>query len=295
MNFSGDGLSLWYGTSDAPAPPDAVARTTRASLTVAARPASTSNVVDLRYRVDRGFTQTLAATDVRTDYDRDIQYFRVSFPRFPSGDTVEYCPVLTCSGRQVPTASIAERFPSHFRLEDPVALAPLAPESARPMGQRYSPDLEFLSSLTIRFDKPQVIGDTPEGLRINYYALDGTARGPRINGKVLPASSDSLIIRPDGIGVVRVRATLETDDGALISVEYLGSLELGEGGYEKALLNQFPPSPTVVLAPRAVTSHSKYAWLNRLQCIGVGRVLMDRLTLEYDLFGVTVHRLGRTA
>jgi hypothetical protein len=287
MNFAHDGLSLWYATPDAPAPPEEVARGCRASLTIGVRPPSPANTVDVLYRVDGGFVQRAAGWELRTDYARELQYFRAAFPAFPRGDVVEYCPVLGCAGRQVPQEEIALRLPSKFRLSGGSERVPSAPPRSVLAGKGQAfPELEYLSHVTVKFDKPEVIGDTPQGVRINYWALGGTMVGPKLRGVVLPRSGDSFFVRRDGVGVIRVRATFKTDDGAMLSSEYDGSLELGENGYERALVGQFLPLPDAVVAPRFMTGHPKYAWLNRLQCIGVGRVRMEELFFEFDLFAI---------
>ena len=51
----------------------------------------------------------------------------------------------------------------------------------------------------------------------------GMFEGPRLRGTVLPGSSaDWLLLRPDGVLELDFRATLETDDGALISMKSFG-------------------------------------------------------------------------
>jgi len=86
------------------------------SLIVGVHPANPTNAILVRYRVDSGVIQTVPGRDVRTDYARGVQYFSVSFPRFVTGSFVEYWPVLSCGGRQVPAAHQAQRFRGYFRL-----------------------------------------------------------------------------------------------------------------------------------------------------------------------------------
>ena len=117
MNHSNDGLTLWYGTPDTPGPfDDEVVPRVGSSLIVGVHPANPTNAILVRYRVDSGVIQTVPGRDVRTDYARGVQYFSVSFPRFVTGSFVEYWPVLSCGGRQVPAAHQAQRFRGYFRL-----------------------------------------------------------------------------------------------------------------------------------------------------------------------------------
>src|SRR6185503_14135752 len=77
--------------------------------------------------------------------------------------------------------------------------------------------LEHVLSFTgIGEAAPEMIGAVPEGLRVNFYNAGGTVGGPRIRGKVRPVGGDWMTVRPDGVAVVDVRVTFETDDGALI-------------------------------------------------------------------------------
>jgi hypothetical protein len=286
VNLTHEGLSLWYGTPDAPAPLDEVASRTETSLTIAVRPPNPTNSVQVRFRVDGGFVQSEPARELRTDHERGVQYFTLKFPRFPTGRMIEYCPVLSCGGRQVPDPA-APGFPSKFLLAPPTPrtkAAPATPPAAST--RRFSPDLTFLAAVTVRFDRPDFIGETPEGVRIDYYAIDGSVVGPKLKGKLLPRSGDHLFVRPDGIGVIRVRAAVRTDDGAMLEVEYTGNLELGEDGYQRALRQDFAPTPSVVICPRILTGHPRYRWLNRVQCLAIGRVTLSELLLEYDLFAV---------
>lgn len=118
MNISNDGLTLWFGTPDAYAPFEGeVVERQGVSLVVGAHPANPCNSVVVRFRVDRGLLQTVAGRELRVDYTRDLQYFAAAFPRFVTGQLVEYVPVLSCAGRQVPAYHSSERFRSFFRLK----------------------------------------------------------------------------------------------------------------------------------------------------------------------------------
>jgi hypothetical protein len=291
VNISHEGLSLWYGTPDAPAPLDEVASREAASVTIGVRPASPANSVQVRFRVDNGLEQVEPARLLRTDYERDCQYFATKFPPFHGGSVVEYCPTLSCAGRQVPGPSNL-RYPSKFRLAPPAPpAAKTSARQARTQQQQFTPGLTFLCSVSLRFDKPDFVGETPEGIRVAFYALEGTLVGPKLRGKVLPRSADHLFIRPDGIAVVRVRAIVRTDDGAMLDVEYDGKLDLGEDAYDAARRQQFPPLPPLVMCPRVLTGSPQYKWLNRLQCLAVGRVRLRDSTVEYDVFAVEARML----
>ena len=94
----------------------------------------------------------------------------------------------------------------------------------------------FSYSVTLQ-GPPEVIGPVPEGVRVNFYVTGGEVTGPRIHGRLRPVGGDWLTLRRDGIGMLDVRATLETHDGAVVDVSYRGSGDLGLDGYESFLLD----------------------------------------------------------
>ena len=116
VQLAHDGLELWYGTPDAPAPDGTTEQRQGVSVTVGVRPANPSNAVSVRYRVDGRGVETVSAPLVANDFQKRTQYFRATFPTFWSGETVEYVPVVSCEGRRAPDPATAGSFPSSFRL-----------------------------------------------------------------------------------------------------------------------------------------------------------------------------------
>jgi hypothetical protein len=151
----------------------------------------------------------------------------------------------------------------------------------------FNYSLEHLFSYTATLCQPaEVIGETPTGLRLNAYVTGGEVSGPRLRGRVLPVGGDWLTIRPDGVGVLDVRATMESHDGALIYCEYKGVMDLGADGYQRLLRNEPPARAAIQVAPRFLTSHPGYLWLNRLQCINVGMADWASSSVRYDTYAV---------
>lgn len=136
---------------------------------------------------------------------------------------------------------------------------------------RHEFELEFIYQRTSQLSAPVIVGPTPEGLRVNLHTRGGTFEGPQMKGKVLPGFGDALIIRKDGVGIIDSRTTMQTDDGAMIFVSYMGVVDLGEGSYERLLAGAPPQVAKLHTGPRFDTAHPKYAWLNRLQGVGIGR------------------------
>jgi Tc toxin complex TcA C-terminal TcB-binding domain len=119
MEVENEGLTVWYGTEDAPAPGSAVQATSEASITVAVSPPDASNHVEVVYRINEGETQTLVAPWHRTNAARRVQYFRARFPELRVGDTFVYGVVCRCAGRQVAAAGEEGQLPSWFEVVGP--------------------------------------------------------------------------------------------------------------------------------------------------------------------------------
>jgi hypothetical protein len=300
MRFNHDQLTLWYGTADAPAPlDDAVEARRGVSVTVAVQPPSPGNAVTVQYRVDDGAVQSVRAVRLRAGQAQGVEYFRASLPEFRTGDRVSYLPILTCAGRRAPDPQTSTTSVSSFRLSDAASSTtqtpnapPLDehPEEWTPPARRLPFELEYLASVRVPLGAPEIIGVTPEGILVNWYwyPAEGVVAGPRLNAKVRQFGGDWMTIRRDGVGVMDVRATLETHDGALLFVNYLGHYELGENGYEDFLEHRWPSRAPTRTTPRFHASDARYRWLNRVQCVGIGEVLMQEreLVYTYDLYAM---------
>jgi truncated hemoglobin YjbI len=95
-------------------------------------------------------------------------------------------------------------------------------------------------------------------------------------------------IRRDGVAIVSVQACFETPAGARVYGTYGGIFDLGPDGYARALRDDYDPLPPVVVTPTYATADPSLGWLNRAQCIGVGRVDMKALRVEFDVYVVRV-------
>lgn len=105
------------------------------------------------------------------------------------------------------------------------------------------------------------IGSTPNGSLSIFPVIGGSFDGDRLRGKVLPGGGDWVTIKPDGTFDLDLRATLETDDGALIHVTFTGIRD-DTNHYFRTL-------------PRFETAAPTYAFLNRLLAVGIGEIRPD--------------------
>src|SRR2546422_3788017 len=79
-----------------------------------------------------------------------------------------------------------------------------------------------LMTLQVVVPPPQRLGAVPHGTRVIAPITSGTFEGPRLRGRVLPGGGDWTLLRSDAVLELDLRITLETDDGALISMTSFG-------------------------------------------------------------------------
>jgi hypothetical protein len=142
--------------------------------------------------------------------------------------------------------------------------------------------LRPLLNAEITLAPAQELGETPQGRRRIINITGGSFRGERLSGRVLPGGADWQVIRADGVADLDARYTLETADGALIYVrnhgyrhgpaDVLKKLSLGE---------EVDPSLYYMrTTPLFETGDARYAWLNRLICVGTGARKKSSVHLE---------------
>ncbi len=228
--------------------------------------------------------QATASPEVRAQ-GQSVRLFRAAFPGEPGG-VVGQLPVLRL---------IAQEFSPH----------PAPPVNPSPYGGRPSPeaasreprwawDTTFLGSLTAMLRK-EVVGVTPDGLRINWHVTKGSFVGPGLDAIVLPGAADWMRIRRDGVANVSVQACFETREGVRVYGSYGGIFDLGPDGFARALRDEYDQLPPVVVTPTYATADARLEWLNRAQCIGVGRVDMRALRVEFDVYVVRVGQRAHRA
>ena len=131
----------------------------------------------------------------------------------------------------------------------------------------------LLMTLRVTVAAPQNIAGVPHGTRRTVPITGGDFEGPRLRGSVSPGgSADWLLLRADGVLELDLRATLRTEDGALISMRSFG-LRHGPPEVMEALARGEAVEPAAYYfrtTPRFETSHPKYAFLNRRLAVATG-------------------------
>lgn len=146
---------------------------------------------------------------------------------------------------------------------------------------------EFLFTLTANVGTPFDVGELAQGRRRISPIEGGEFEGPRLRGRVLPVTGDWMLIRPDGVTVIDVRATLQTDDEALIYMRYQGYRH-GPEEVMEALAKGEAVDPSTYyfrITPSFETGAERYSWLNQIVAVGTGR--RDPGGPVYDVYEVS--------
>jgi hypothetical protein len=139
-------------------------------------------------------------------------------------------------------------------------------------GQTTIP-VEFLFRLEADLGSLAHVRELPTGARTVVEIPGGRFEGPRLRGTLEVPGGDWLTARGDGTYKLDVRISLRTDDGALIMMTYQGISVHSEGG------------SVTRTAPLFETTDPRYAWLNRVQAVGVGERRGSSL-ITYDVYAV---------
>lgn len=131
------------------------------------------------------------------------------------------------------------------------------------------PELVPLCRVDLELGPPTIVGKGPSGQRVIVDVLALTLTGDRLNGTLKGQAADCLTV-VGATATIDVRATIETDDGALIFVQYRGRSDV-TGGVGAA---------PMYVAPMFETGDERYQWLNHIQAVGKG--LLSEL--RYDWF-----------
>jgi hypothetical protein len=289
--LASDGSALWWGAADTPGPPQIVAPGAGAPVLAAVSPIRPGHSVAVEYRVNGGpIREAIGVLEPRV-HDANARIFRAVVPGQSDG-LVEFLPVLRFAGQPI-SARLSELDQCPwYRVgcaSGPVLTSDLPPVTAPRSADesRWRWDAKLLGACTIQLRK-EVVGVVSDGFRIIWHFVEARFVGPVLEGRFLPGAADWMRIRPDGVAIVRVEGCIETRSGARVYTTYGGNLELGRDGYARALRGEFDPWPPFVCAPTYATADKELEWLNRAQCLIVGRVDMKALTVESDAYFIEV-------
>ncbi len=166
-------------------------------------------------------------------------------------------------------------------LASAVAAAPAAaPQAGAPLPLKT----EYAFTATVKVDTPIVIGQGAEGLRRYVPITGGQVDGPLLKARILNASGDWQVVRPDDVLALEARYVLETADGVKISVVNRGYrhgpadviARMGRGEAVAPAEYYFRTSAQFD-APRG----SKYDWLNRTLFVATAERQTDLVIVHF--------------
>jgi len=137
------------------------------------------------------------------------------------------------------------------------------------------------------------IGDAPLGQTRMGYITGGTFAGEHLRGTILPGggnwSRSGRLGDAASVGDFDARAVWQTDDGARIYVTYTGRSVIPDGVRQEF---QEPNGGEAVdparyylrIAPVFETAAARYAWLNGVLAVGIGR--KTSYGVEHTIFAI---------
>jgi hypothetical protein len=131
-----------------------------------------------------------------------------------------------------------------------------------------------LATVEVTLADPITVGEGPSGVRSVVEVRTVAVTGERLRGHLHGVAAADWFTVAAGVLTLDVRFTLETDDGALVFVQYRGRGDVS-GGFRGL---------RVVTAPLFETADPRYRWLNALQAVGVGGFADG--VLRYDWYEV---------
>lgn len=145
--------------------------------------------------------------------------------------------------------------------------------------------LAHLFTLRLQMRRINELGNTPYGRRRIVDLDEGSFEGERLRGVVRSSGADSALVRSDGVFVPDVSLILETQDQALIRMQYTGRWSADEGHLERLLRregNLSDGNSVLRVAGLFETAAPDYLYLNRVVGLGVGTV--TDVGIDYNFF-----------
>jgi hypothetical protein len=148
------------------------------------------------------------------------------------------------------------------------------------------PHLELLGHFRADLGEPLELGQTPWGRRRVIPIAGGEFEGPALDGTILAGGADWQVVHADGTASIDTRYTLQTHDGALISVATHGVRHGSQEVLARIAAGEVvdPAEYYFRVSVRYETSESEYGWLNRI--VAVASAVRLASTVVYDAYVV---------
>ncbi|MFC3726814.1 DUF3237 domain-containing protein [Neoaquamicrobium sediminum] len=146
-----------------------------------------------------------------------------------------------------------------------------------------APGLRHLAHLDVELAAPIELGDSPRGRRRIIPIIGGTVTGERLSGEILNLGADWQTVLSDGTAELDTRYAMRSHDGASIDIRNFGYRH-GPKDVLDALGRGEAVDPSLYYMrtqPRFETGDARYAWLNRIVCIGTGARLANGVRVSF--------------
>lgn len=146
-----------------------------------------------------------------------------------------------------------------------------------------APGLRHLADLDVELAAPIELGDGPRGRRRIIPIIGGTVTGERLSGEILNLGADWQTVFSDGTAELDTRYAMRSHDGASIDIRNFGYRH-GPKDVLEALARGEAVDPSLYYMrtqPRFETGDARYAWLNRIVCIGSGARLANGVRITF--------------
>jgi len=131
-------------------------------------------------------------------------------------------------------------------------------------------ELVPLCKVTIPVSDVFTVENAPTGTLMVGELRDARFEGDRFKASQRGvACADWLNVTPSGTSIPDVRMTVETDDGAMVFIEYTGRMRMDTG--------------VAFTAPTFRTGDERYGWLNDVQAVGKGFFDADAMLVTYPM------------
>jgi hypothetical protein len=140
----------------------------------------------------------------------------------------------------------------------------------------------YVFTITARVAGIISAGEIGVGERRIIPITGGEVRGADINGKVCAFGADFQIVRPDSSIELEAKYALQTDDGAVISVENRG-MRRGPVELIQKLNRGEPVDPALIYfrtVPRFETGAARYRWLMQSLFVASAARHADRVVID---------------
>jgi hypothetical protein len=148
-----------------------------------------------------------------------------------------------------------------------------------------TPTLEHLLDIRIAFDPVQIFA-TPVGTRMTYVVKHGRCEGPLIKGDILPGGGDWITFGTDRVARLDVRATLRTDDGALVHITNTGRVQMSPEAANRFAAGELIRHDEMIArsSPLFDTDDERYRWINAIHTVAINQVSLTEV--HYRVFAV---------